>query len=156
MTYNILIVLSALLGYIIVFITLKNSKYNKILNSFLLFIIFISSTIKLIAGIGEVYNDNYLRTLYLKINVYITLFVPSFYLYFKYLIRNQKQFIIKDLLHIIFLLFVIAERELLIFDRIVGYKIHYFFSQFVAIYSLVYLLMIFLLLKKMCGIKKQL
>jgi len=154
MTYNILIVLSALLGYIIVFITLKNSKYNKILNSFLLFIIFISSTIKLIAGIGEVYNDNYLRTLYLKINVYITLFVPSFYLYFKYLIRNQKQFIIKDLLHIIFLLFVIAERELLIFDRIVGYKIHYFFSQFVAIYSLVYLLMIFLLLKKNVWNKK--
>jgi hypothetical protein len=154
MTYNILIVLSALLGYIIVFITLKNSKYNKILNSFLLFIIFISSTIKLIAGIGEVYNDNYLRTLYLKINVYIALFVPSFYLYFKYLIRNQKQFIIKDLLHIIFLLFVIAERELLILDRIVGFKIQYFFSQFVAIYSLVYLLMIFLLLKKNVWNKK--
>ena len=68
MTYNILIFLSALLGYIIVFITLKNSKYNKILNSFLLFIIFIASTLKLIAGIGEIYNDNYFKTLYLKIN----------------------------------------------------------------------------------------
>ncbi len=154
MTYNILIFLSALLGYIIVFITLKNSKYNKILNSFLLFIIFISSTIKLIAGIGEIYNDNYFKTLYLKINIYITLFVPCFYLYFKYLIRNQKQFIIKDLLHVIFLLLAIVERELLILDRIVGFKVHYFFSQFVAIYSLVYLLMIFLLLKKNVWNKK--
>jgi AraC-like DNA-binding protein len=148
MSINIIIIFAGLLGYILVFITLKNSRYNIILNSFLLFIIFISSTLKLIAGIGEIYNDIYFKTLYIKIHIYITLFIPSFYLYFKYLIRNQKQFIIKDLLHLIFLLFAIIEREFLILDRIVGFKIHYYFSQFVAIYSLVYLLMIYLLLKK--------
>ena len=154
MTYSIIIILSALLGYIIIFITLKNSKYNKILNSFLLFIIFISCTLKMIAGIGEIYNNIYFKSLYLKVNIYITLFIPSFYLYFKYLIRNQKHFIIKDLLHVIFLILAIIERELLILDRIVGHKTHYLFSQFVAIYSLVYILMIFLILKKNVWSKK--
>jgi AraC-like DNA-binding protein len=108
----------------------------------------------MIAGIGEIYNDIYFKSLYLKINIYITLFIPSFYLYFKYLIRNQKHFIIKDMLHIIFLILAIIERELLILDRILGYKIHYFFAQFVAIYSLVYIFVIYLLLKKNVWNKK--
>ena len=154
MTTNIILILAGLLGYILVFITLKNSKYNKILNSFLLFIIFISCTLKMIAGIGEIYNNIYFKSLYLKVNIYITLFIPSFYLYFKYLIRNQKHFIIKDILHVIFLILAIIERELLILDRIVGHKIHYFFSQFVAIYSIVYIVMIFLILKKNVWSKK--
>ena len=110
MTANIILLLSAFLGYIVIFLALKNSKYNKILNSFLLFIIFISSTLKLIAGIGEIYNDIYFKTLYLKINIYISLFLPSFYLYFKYLIKNQKHLIFKDLIHILFLLLAIIER----------------------------------------------
>ena len=154
MTLNILIILSSLLGYIVIFITFKNSKYNKILNSFLLFIIFISSTLKLIAGIGEVYNDIYFKTLYLKINIYLTLFLPCFYLYFKYLISNQKKLIIKDFLHIIFLLLVIKEREFLVFDRIVGFQLHFVLSRFVAIYSIIYVLMIFLVLKKNVWNKK--
>ena len=154
MTSNILIILSSLLGYIIVFVTIKNSKYNKILNSFLLFIIFISSTLKLIAGIGEINNDIYFKTLYLKINIYLTLFLPCFYLYFKYLIRNQKNFIFKDLLHIIFLLLAITAREFLVFDRIFGFQLSFFFSQFVAIYSIIYVLMIFLVLKKNVWNKK--
>ena len=154
MTTNIILILSGLLGYILVFITLKNSKYNKILNSFLLFIIFISSTLKMIAGIGEIYNDIYFKTLYLKINIYISLFLPSFYLYFKYLIKNQKHLIFKDLLHIVFLLIALIEREFLIFDRIVGIKLNYYISQFFAVYSVVYILMIFLLLKKNVWNKK--
>ena len=154
MTTNIILILAGLLGYILVFITLKNSKYNKLLNSFLLFIIFISSTLKLIAGIGEIYNDIYFKTLYLKINIYISLFVPFFYLYFKYLIKNHKYLIFKDLIHILFLLSAIIERELLLFDRIVGFKLHYFFSQFFAVYSAAYILMIFLLLKKNVWHKK--
>ena len=154
MSINIILILAGLLGYILVFITLKNSKYNKILNSFLLFIIFISSTLKLISGVGEIYNDGYLKTLYLKINIYIALFLPSFYLYFKYLIRNQKHLIYKDLLHILFLLLALLEREFLVFDRIVGIKINYYNSQFFAVYSLVYLIMIFLILKKNVWNKK--
>lgn len=154
MSFNILLLLSGLLGYIIVFITIKNSKFNKILNSFLLFIIFISSTLLIIAGISEMNNNIYLKTLYIKISSYITLFIPSFYLYFKYLIRNQKHFIFKDLIHIIFLLFSIIEREFLILDRIVGFKLNYHFSQFLAIYAVVYIVMIFLMLKKNVWNKK--
>jgi AraC-like DNA-binding protein len=154
MTFNILLILSGLLGYIILFITIKNSKYNKILNSFLLFIIFISSSLQLLAGISEMNNDVYLKTLYLKINIYTTLFLPSFYLYFKYLIRNQKQLIYKDLLSVLFLLLVIIEREFIVFDKIVGFKLNYYFSQFLAIYALVYIVMIFLMLKKNVWNKK--
>lgn len=154
MTSNIILILAGLLGYILVFITLKNSKYNKILNSFLLFIIFISSTLKLIAGIGEIYNDIYLKTLYLKINIYITLFLPCFYLYFKYIVRNQKHSNFKDLLHIVFLLFALIEREFLVFDRIVGFKLNYYISQFFAVYSTVYIVIIFLMLKKNVWNKK--
>lgn len=154
MASNTLLLFSGLLGYILVFITLKNSKYNKILNSFLLFIIFISSSLLSLAGIGEIYNNVYLRDLYLKIDVYAILFIPSFYLYFKFLIRNQKHFVFKDLLHFIFILLAIVEREFLIFDKIVGFKINYHTINFVAIYSIVYLIMIFLMLQKNVWNKK--
>ena len=154
MTTNIILILAAFLGYIIVLITLKSSKYNKILNLFLLFIIFISSTLKLIAGIAEINNVSVLKIFYLKINTYITLLLPSFYLYFKYLIRNHKQLIFKDLAHLLFLLFATLEREFLIFDRIVGFKLNYNIYHFFAIYALVYIMMIFFLLQKNVWNKK--
>lgn len=154
MTPNIILIFSGLLGYILVFITLLNSKYNKILNSFLLFIIFISSTLKLIAGIGEIHDDIYLKNLYLKMNIYISLFLPSFYLYFKYLIRNQRHLNPQDLLHILFLLLALLEREFLVLDKIVGIKLNYYITQFYAVYSTVYLIMIFLILKKNVWRKK--
>ena len=154
MTPNIILIFSGLLGYILVFITLLNSKYNKILNSFLLFIIFISSTLKLIAGIGEIHDDIYLKTLYLKMNIYISLFLPSFYLYFKYLIRNQRYLNLQDLFHILFLLLALLEREFLVIDKIVGIKLNYYITQFYAVYSTVYLIMIFQILKKNVWRKK--
>lgn len=154
MTSNIILIFAGLLGYILVFITLINSKYNKILNSFLLFIIFISSTLKLIVGIGEIHDDVYLKTLYFKTNIYISLFLPSFYLYFKYLIRNQKHLNVQDLLHILLLLLALLEREFLVLDRIVGFKLNYYITQFYAVYSTVYLIMIFLILKKNVWSKK--
>ncbi len=154
MTPNIILIFSGLLGYILVFITLLNSKYNKILNSFLLFIIFISSTLKLIAGIGEIHDDIYLKNLYLKMNIYISLFLPSFYLYFKYLIRNQRHLNPQDLLHILFLLLALLEREFLVLDKIFSIKLNYYITQFYAVYSTVYLIMIFLILKKNVWRKK--
>jgi AraC-like DNA-binding protein len=154
MTTNIILILAAFLGYIIILITLKSAKYNKILNLFLLVIIFISSTLKLIVGIAEINNDNELKIFYLKANTYITLLLPGFYLYFKYLVRNHKQLIFKDLAHILFLLLATLEREFLILDSIVGFKLNYNIYHFFTIYAIVYLIMIFLLLQKNVWNKK--
>lgn len=148
MTANIILLLSAFLGYIVIFLAFKNYKNNRILNSFLLFIFFISSTQLTIDGIAEIYTLADLKTFSIKSNNYIVLFLPCFYLYFKYLIKDHRQFIFKDLLHIIVPFLAIIEREFLLFDNIFNYKLNYFLSQFVAIYALVYILMIFLILKK--------
>ncbi|WP_396167385.1 helix-turn-helix domain-containing protein [Flavobacterium sp.] len=154
MTSNIILIFSAFLSYIVIFLALKNYKNNRILNFFLLFIFLISSTRLMIGGIAEIYNIADLKTFSLKINIYISLLLPSFYIYFKYLIKDHKHIFFKDLLHIIFLFLAIIEREYLIFDSIFKYKLNYYFSQFFAIYSLVYILLIFLLLKKNVWNKK--
>lgn len=147
MTANNVLIFSSFLGYILIFLALKRAKYNKILNSFLLFIFFISSTLLMIAGTGEIYNISGLKVFYAKSNSYITLFLPCFYLYFIYLIRERQRFIFKDFLHIVFLLLAILEREFLILDSIFDCKLNYFFSQFFVIYAVVYVVKILLLLK---------
>lgn len=97
MTSNIALAFSGFLGYILIFLTLKNPKYNRILNSFLMFMFFISSTLLLIAGIAGIYNNPDLKAFYAKSNIYLALFVPCFYLYFKYLIRGHQRFFLKIL-----------------------------------------------------------
>jgi AraC-like DNA-binding protein len=154
MTSNIALAFSAFLGYILIFLTLKNPKYNRILNSFLMFMFFISSTLLLIAGIAGIYNDSDLKAFYAKSNIYIALFVPFFYLYFKYLIRDHQRFLFKDFMHIIFLFLAILERKFLLFDTLFDCKLNYFFSQFFAVYAIIYLIKIFLLLKKNVWNKK--
>ena len=148
MAFDIIIILSSFLGYMLIFLTLKSAKYNKILNSFLLFIIFISSTLLMIAGTSEIFNIAELMLYYSISNYFTPLFLPSFYLYFSYLIRDRQRFVFKDFLHIIFLFLVLIEREFLILDRIFGFKLDYAFTQFFMIYALVYLIMIFQMLKK--------
>lgn len=154
MTANIILILSSFLGYVVIFLGFKNYKNNRILNSFLLFIFLISSTRLMLDGIAEMYNVASLKTFSLKSNIYIALFLPSFYLYFKYLINDHHHFIFKDLVHIVVLFLALIEREFLLFDWIFNSKLNYYISQFFAIYALVYILMIFLILKKNVWNKK--
>ncbi len=154
MVYHVILILSSFLGYVLIFLTLISSRYNRVLNSFLLFIIFISSTLLMIAGIAEIYNLADLKSFYNKCNNYTPLFLPSFYLYFKYLIRNQQRFIFKDFIHIIFLFLVIIVNEFSLFYRIFDSRLDYFFTEFFMIYALVYVIVIFHLLKKYVWNKK--
>ena len=154
MTTNIIQILSAFLGYVIVFMTLKSSKHNRILNSFLMFIFFTSSTTFLIAGIAGIYNNAYLITFSKEIDIYTSLFLPCFYLYFSYLIRDHQRFLYKDFTHILFLLVAILEREFLVLDMLLGYKLNYSILQFFAVYGITYLIKIFLLLKNNVWNKK--
>ena len=155
MTSSILLILSSFTGYILIFLTLKSSKYNRILNSFLLFIFFVASTSLMLAGLGEIYNNADLKAIYAIIYRYLTLLLPFFYLYFNYLIRNQNQFFFKDFIHVIFLFLAILERDFLILDKIFGYKLKYHFSQFFVIYATIYLILIFQLLKNNVWNKKS-
>jgi AraC-like DNA-binding protein len=155
MTSSILLIVSSFIGYILVFLTLKSSKYNRILNSFLLFIFFVASTSLMLAGIGEIYNNADLKAYYAITYRYITLLLPCFYLYFNYLIKNQNQFFFKDFMHIIFLFLATIERDFLILDKIFGYKLNYHFSQFFVFYATVYLILIFQMLKKNVWNKKS-
>ena len=141
-------IFSSFLGYIIIFLTLKSSKHNRILNSFLMFVIFISSTLLLIAGIGGLFNNAFFKILYLKCAIYVILLIPCFYIYFTYLIKDQQRFQYKDFSHILFVLAAILEREFLVLDKLLGFTLNYFFSQFFAIYTLVYLAKIYLILQK--------
>lgn len=148
MTSNIVLLLSGFLGYIIVFITIFNTRFNRILNFFLIFIIIFSSSLMILAGLGEIYNNSYLKDLHFKLNSCTGLFLPAFYLYFKYLISNNKRLKLKDLNHLIFLFLVIIERELVILDRIVGFRLNYKLTQFFLFYSIIYILIIFQMLFK--------
>ena len=154
MTANIIILLSAFLGYIVIFLAFNNYRNNRILNSFLLFIFLISSTLLMTTAIADIYNIGDLKAFYVESNIYTTLFVPCFYLYFKYLTRDRQHFLFKDFFHIIFLFLAILEREFLLIDTLLGCKLNYFFSQFFAIYIIVYNIKIFQLLNQNVWNKK--
>jgi len=154
MTTNILLIFASFLGYIVISIILRNLKKNRIFNFYLIFVIFISMTRLLLVGLAELNNNSDLRYFNLNITNYISLLIPTFYLYFINLIRKHKLRIYKDLMHLLLPLLVIIEREFLLFDRILNCKLNYNYSQFFLPFSLIYISLIFLTLKKNIWNKK--
>jgi len=154
MTANILLILSALLGYIVITIILKNSKSNRILNLSLVLVIFLSITRLLLVGIAGLDNNVELQNFNQKASIFVLLILPLLYLYFKYLIENQKLFVLKDLVHILFLLFVILDRKLLLINTVFNIEFNYRFDYFFLVYSLTYNILIFLKLRNYVWNKK--
>ena len=111
MIISLLLIFAGMLGYITLFIILFGYKTNKIINIYLVIILFLMSSRFLFIGINGLINNDFIQPIIRSFNVFFIFLAPCFYLYFKNLITSQKNFIPKDLFHFLIpLLFIFESR----------------------------------------------
>ena len=153
MIISLFLAFTGILGFITLFMILFGYKSNKIINIYLVIILFLMSSRFLNIGINQLINNNnppqpIIRTF----NVFFIFVAPCFYLYFKNLIASQKNFVIKDLFHFIFPLLFIIESRFSIYENLLNnpFPLVYLF----ILYLIVTDILLFLMLKKNIWNKK--
>ena len=152
MIISLLLVFAGILGFITLFIILFGYKTNKIINVYLVIILFLMSSRFLFIGINGLINNDFTQPIIRSFNVFFIFSAPCFYLYFKNLITSQKNFIPKDLFHFLIPLLFIIEGRFSILKNLLNIP---FSSIYLFIlYIIVTNILIFLMLKKNIWNKK--
>lgn len=153
MIIYLIAIFTGLIGFIILF-NLRGIRTNRIVNINMAIIIFIASTRLSLLGIAGIYNNTDLEKLLNKFNFIYVFLVPFFYMYFKYLIQNQKKYQYKDLLHFVFPILLILQNRLSILELIVNTKLNFSYVYVFISYSISYNVLILYKLKKYIWSKK--
>ncbi|MES2576261.1 MAG: AraC family transcriptional regulator [Bacteroidota bacterium] len=145
---NIFNVLTGLLGLIMITIITIRFKSNRVINIYLLLIFFILSIKFLIngfIGLKIFLISNHFYSSYLP---FLSIGIPSLYLYFKNLVADKKIFNKKELKHFIFPLFLGFCSVFLNKFHILSFSSSLIFSSLFIIFHLFYNLISFQFLKK--------
>lgn len=148
MIANLIVAFSGFIGFITIFLILLRYKSNRITNIYLVIIFFVVSTRMLLIGIFTLENQHLLTNLLTKYNNLLIVIVPCVYLYFDNLIKDYKKIEIKNYIHFIIpLLFNIVDY---LYDN--NYfkinNVSYYYYTFFTIYTVIYFLLIYKLLRK--------
>ena len=154
MITDLFIVFTGLLGFITLFIILYGYKSNRFINIYLALIILLTSFRLILIGIKDITKSTYLEEVIHHNNIFFILLTPFFYLYFKNLILSQKNFVFKDLFHLIIpILFILASRFSII-QNLFNVKIHFVLVYLFIIYAITYNFLTYLKLKRNIWHKK--
>jgi AraC-like DNA-binding protein len=99
---NILFIITGLIGLITIIAVLINFKSNRIMNFYIILLIFIISIRFFLSGFILSMTDLSYRYLYFIYSDLSIVVIPICYLYFKNLFTDEKAFNSKELLHFIF------------------------------------------------------
>lgn len=102
MITNLLCIITGMLGLITAFLIFGSYKLNRMMNLYMILLILIISLRHLIIGITYFMSDAAFKDSSYTYSNFATVVIPLFYLYFKNLANNNKDFDRKELLHFIF------------------------------------------------------
>jgi AraC-like DNA-binding protein len=149
---EIIYLVSALLGFLIIFLISNHYKTNRYTNVYLIGIFLLSSIRHLFNGLSKISIDiNFLKEIDLFFFVCVT---TLSYLYFTNLIRNRSHLIKKDLyrLFIPILLFVIISACLNYFPDSIGFK---FILVFFVVLNVYYAVKLYFILRKFVWVRNS-
>jgi AraC-like DNA-binding protein len=149
---EIIYLVSALLGFLIIFLISNHYKTNRYTNVYLIGIFLLSSIRHLFNGLSKISIDiNFLKEIDLFFFVCVT---TLSYLYFTNLIRNRSHLIKKDLyrLFIPILLFVIISACLNYFPNSIGFK---FILVFFVVLNVYYAVKLYFILRKFVWVRNS-
>jgi AraC-like DNA-binding protein len=142
---EIVYLISALLGFLIIFLISNHYKSNRYANIYLIGIFLISSIRHLFNGLSKIaLNINFLR----ELDLFFFVFVSTLsYLYFTNLIRNRSNLIKKDLVRLLIplVLFIVISIFLNYSPNILGFKV--LLSLFILL-NVYYVVKLYFILKK--------
>jgi AraC-like DNA-binding protein len=147
MVTNLLCIITGILGIITTFLIFSSYKSNRIMNLYILLLILIISLRHLIIGVTYFISDNAFKDSSYKYSNFAIVVIPLFYLYFKNLATNNKDFDRKELLHFIFpitfFVLIILFNEFLF----LSIRLEFIFYPLFFAYALFYTILCYRLLK---------
>lgn len=153
MLTNLLFIITGLLGFLTTTIILIWYKSNRFVNYYLIIPFILISTRFLLNGIYHIGQYSHIEYYYIDYNNSLIVVIPCFYLYFKNLILDNKNFISKNLLHFILpIVFIISKS---ISSKVYpSLHVNFVFCILFFLYALTYCYLTYRLLNKNTWIKK--
>ena len=163
MITNLLCIVTGILGLITTFLIFGSYKSNRMMNLYMILLILIISLRHLIIGITYFMSDDVFKDASHTYSNFATIVIPLFYLYFKNLANNNKDFDSKELLHFIFPICFFACIIMVNKFMILSISLEIVFYIVFFVYALYYTIICYQLLKDSIwsrkieakGIKKQ-
>ena len=118
---NLSLIAIGFLGVLVIFLLLFSYKSNTLVNIYLVIIFTISSFRFIHKGIYELYHPNLFETTFNWLSPFFLLAVPCFYLYYKSLVNDNRQYNYKDLLHFTYpifnVLYIVLQKKYVLFTQ---------------------------------------
>lgn len=156
MLESFLFLFTGIIGFVTLAIMLKSYRSNPFCNFFLVLIISIVSLRFFIHGCYHLDLQSTFKPVTGSYSIFYLILIPCFYLYYKYLTIQVKSYNIKDLKHVIFVVFLFLINSI---DVLENSFIFYFGPMtnlfFVAIFILFYLILTFKLLSQKIWFRKK-
>ena len=157
MIEQFLFLFTGIIGFVTLVLIITSYKSNPFYNAFLLLIIIIISFRFLVHGSYELGLQTVLSSDKGPSSIFYLIIAPSFYLYHKNLVFHSKTFNIKDLKHIVFLIFLYAINS----NTYLSQSFIFYYGSLtnfvlIAAFLLFYSLLVYNLLSKNIWFKKDL
>lgn len=102
MLTNLLFIITGLIGLLTLILIFTNYKSNRVMNFYIILLIFIMSLRFFLNGLTYFITDYSLKNIYFTYSNFSSVVIPLCYLYFKNLFASEKAFKTKELYHFIF------------------------------------------------------
>lgn len=147
MITNLLCIITGMLGLITAFLIFGSYKLNRMMNLYMILLILIISLRHLIIGITYFMSDAAFKDSFYTYSNFATVVIPLFYLYFKNLANNNKDFDRKELFHFIFPICFFAFIILVNEFQVLSIPLEILFYTIFFAYALYYTVICYQLLK---------
>jgi AraC-like DNA-binding protein len=148
MLTNLLCIITGIIGLVTTLLIFTSYKSNRVMNLYIILLILIISIRHLLIGLIYFISDDAFKTNFYKYSNFSAIAIPLFYLYFKNLCFNNKNFDSKELLHFIFpitfFLFVIKFNDF----QHPSIRLELIFYSIFFVYTLFYTIICYRLLKE--------
>lgn len=156
MIINLLFIITGLFGFLTIIISLSSFRMNRMMNFHLILIFLLISIRFILNGFFPFGYLSFFKEYYINFSKFLILIIPSFYLYFKNLIADEKLFIKADLAHFIFPIAFLAINISIVSTNHSLPDFFYFSSYSVLfLYNITYCILAYHILNKSVWIKNS-
>jgi AraC-like DNA-binding protein len=153
---NLLFIITGLFGFLTLVITLSSFRMNRMMNFHLMLIFLLISIRFILNGFLPFGYLSFFKDYYINFSKFLILIIPSFYLYFKNLIADEKLFIKSDLTHYIFpISFLVINIAIVSTYRFLPSS--FYFSSYLVLflYNITYCILAYQILSRYVWVKKS-
>jgi AraC-like DNA-binding protein len=155
MIFNLILLITGIIGFITAGITFKNYKLNSTMNIYIVLIITLISIRYFLFGLLYFISENASNSLFLNYSNISIIVIPLFYLYVKNLNKSNCNIEKKELYHFIFPISFFSIINIFKYFEIIFQSLNYIFYFVFLLFITVYILLCYRFLKHNIWLKKD-